>query len=58
MREKSSPEMCATLVIFKPLSKVNNHPLGENSPNLVILPTYVQQPFDWLRIPMNALILR
>jgi hypothetical protein len=29
--------MCATSVIFKPMPKVNNHPLGENSPNLVTL---------------------
>jgi hypothetical protein len=36
--EKSSPEMCATSVIFKPLTKVNNQPLGKNSPNLVTLP--------------------
>jgi hypothetical protein len=35
--EKSSPEILATFVIFKKLSKENNHPLGENSPNLVTL---------------------
>jgi hypothetical protein len=29
--------MCTTSVIFKLLSKVNNHPLGENLPNLVTL---------------------
>jgi hypothetical protein len=35
--EKSSPEICANYVIYKPLPKVNNSPLGENSPNLVTL---------------------
>jgi hypothetical protein len=29
--------MWATSVIFKKLPKVNNHPLGENSSNLVTL---------------------
>jgi hypothetical protein len=29
--------MCATSVIFKEMPKVNNHPTGENSPNLVTL---------------------
>jgi hypothetical protein len=29
--------MCATSVIFKPLPKVNNHPLRENSPDLATL---------------------
>jgi hypothetical protein len=36
--DKSSPEMCATSAILKSLSKVKNHPLSENSPNLVTLP--------------------
>jgi hypothetical protein len=35
--ERSSPETCAASVIFNPLPKVNNHPFGENSPNLVTL---------------------
>jgi hypothetical protein len=35
--EKSSPEMCASSGSFKPMPKVNNYPLGENSPNLVTL---------------------
>jgi hypothetical protein len=35
---KSSPKMWVTSVIFKKLPKVNNYPLGENSPNLVTLP--------------------
>jgi hypothetical protein len=34
---KSSPIIWATSVIFKRLSKVNNHPIGEKSPNLVTL---------------------
>jgi hypothetical protein len=29
--EKSSPERCATTVIFKPLPEVNNNQLGENA---------------------------
>jgi hypothetical protein len=29
--------MWATSVIFKKLPKANNHPLGENDPNLVTL---------------------
>jgi hypothetical protein len=29
--------MWATFVIFKKQSKVNNHTMGKNSPNLVIL---------------------
>jgi hypothetical protein len=35
--KKSSQIMCATSVIFTKLPKVNNHPLGKFSPNLVIL---------------------
>jgi hypothetical protein len=31
------PQNVATFVIFKKLPKVNNRPLGENSPNLVTL---------------------
>jgi hypothetical protein len=31
--------MCATSVIFKPMPKVNNRPLGENLPNQVTLAT-------------------
>jgi hypothetical protein len=34
---KSSTNMWATSVIFKRLPKVNNHLLGENSPNLITL---------------------
>jgi hypothetical protein len=30
--EKSSPTTCATSAILTKLPKVNNHPLGENSP--------------------------
>jgi hypothetical protein len=33
----SSPKIWDTSVIFKLLPKVNNYPLGENSPNLVTL---------------------
>jgi hypothetical protein len=36
--EKSSPKFWATTsVIFKKLPTVNNHPMGENSPNLFTL---------------------
>jgi hypothetical protein len=35
--EKSSQKMRATFLVFKTLPKVNNHPMGENSPNLVTL---------------------
>jgi hypothetical protein len=35
--EKRSPDTRVTSVIFKPLPKENNHPLGEFSPNLVTL---------------------
>jgi hypothetical protein len=31
------PKICATSVIFEPLPKVNNRPIGETSPNLVTL---------------------
>jgi hypothetical protein len=30
--------MWATYEIFRKLPKVNNHPMGENSPNLVMVP--------------------
>jgi hypothetical protein len=35
--EKSGPFIGATFVIFSKLPKVNSHPIGENSPNLVTL---------------------
>jgi hypothetical protein len=35
--EKNQPKVWATYVNFKNLPKINNHPLGENSPNLVTL---------------------
>jgi hypothetical protein len=35
--EKDGPKICATSLIFKPLPKVKNRPIGENSPNLVTL---------------------
>jgi hypothetical protein len=35
--EKSSLKICTTSVILKPLPKVNNRPIGENSPKLVTL---------------------
>jgi hypothetical protein len=34
---KSSTKMWATFVISKQLLKIKNHPMGENSPNLVTL---------------------
>jgi hypothetical protein len=36
-RGKCNPKISATSVILILLLKVNNHPLGENSPNLVTL---------------------
>jgi hypothetical protein len=35
--EKSSPRLLAVSVIFEKPPKVNNHPTGEYSPNLVTL---------------------
>jgi hypothetical protein len=35
--EKICPKFCATYAIFKTLPKVNNHPIGESSSNLVTL---------------------
>jgi hypothetical protein len=35
--EKSIPNILATSATFRKLPKVNNHPNGENSPNLVTL---------------------
>jgi hypothetical protein len=35
--EKRSLKICAISVIFITLAKVNNDPLGQNSPNLVTL---------------------
>jgi hypothetical protein len=35
--KKIGQKMWAIFLIFKNLPKVNNHPLGENSPNLVTL---------------------
>jgi hypothetical protein len=34
---KRSPKLWANSSIFTKLSKVSNHPIGENSPNLVTL---------------------
>jgi hypothetical protein len=34
---KSSQKIRATSILFKKLPKVNNHPIGENWPNLVTL---------------------
>jgi hypothetical protein len=39
-QEKSSPKICSTFVIFKPLPKANNRPMGEKSSNLVALFAY------------------
>jgi hypothetical protein len=36
-RAKSSQQFWATSVMFKELPKVNNHPIGQNSPNQVTL---------------------
>jgi hypothetical protein len=35
--EKSSTKILAASVIFTKMPKVNNHPIGENSSNLVTL---------------------
>jgi hypothetical protein len=35
--ENSSPKFLATFVLSKKMLKVNNHPMVENSPNLVTL---------------------
>jgi hypothetical protein len=35
--ENSRLKICVASVIFKKLAKVNNHPIGENSPNLATL---------------------
>jgi hypothetical protein len=37
--EKRSPKILATSLISPKLANVNNHPKGENSPNLVTLQT-------------------
>jgi uncharacterized membrane protein YoaK (UPF0700 family) len=36
-RGKSSPKIVCTSAIFQKLTKVNNRPIGEKSPNLVIM---------------------
>jgi hypothetical protein len=36
-KEKSSPKFWASIAIFKKIPKVHNHPMDENSPNLVTL---------------------
>jgi hypothetical protein len=45
-RGKSGPDMWAASVIFKLLAKVNNHPMGKNSPNLVTLVRWVVKALD------------
>jgi hypothetical protein len=35
--ERRSPKIFDTSLIFEKMLKVNNHPIGENSPNLVTL---------------------
>jgi hypothetical protein len=45
--EKSSPQICTASLIRKPLPNVNNHPIGENSPNLVTLPLFEYSNFVW-----------
>jgi hypothetical protein len=35
--ENSSPTIWATSIIFVKMAKVNRHPIGKNSPNLVAL---------------------
>jgi hypothetical protein len=43
--EKSFPKIRSSSVIFKKLSKLNYHQVGENSPNLVTLVASLVQPF-------------
>jgi hypothetical protein len=38
--------ICTTSVVLHKLPKVNSHPIGEKSPNLVTLAAYVQ----WYRL--------
>jgi hypothetical protein len=54
--EKSSPEMCAASVIFKPRPKVNNHPFGENLPNLVTLSSALPWPKVFLAESCSLLL--
>jgi hypothetical protein len=42
--------MWATFVIFQKLSKVNNHPMVENSPNLVTLVTELRGKKAWTKL--------
>jgi hypothetical protein len=46
--EKSSPIVWPTFVIFKKQPKVNNRPIGENSPNLVTLAC--RWPIQWIQL--------
>jgi hypothetical protein len=39
LQEKNSPRIFTTSAILNKLAKENNRPIGENSPNLVTLPT-------------------
>jgi hypothetical protein len=41
--KKVAQKMRATSVIIKELPKINNHRVGENSPNLVTLPGAIQR---------------
>jgi hypothetical protein len=41
-------KICSTSVIFKKLPKVNDRPIGENSPNLVTL--FLGQLYDFKNI--------
>jgi hypothetical protein len=49
--------MCATLVLFKNLPNVNNHPMGENSPNLVTLTLQSTDANELLRCVLNIVNL-
>jgi hypothetical protein len=56
-RGKGTPIMWATSVIFKKLLRVNNHPLGENSPNPVPLITWNMQPMVRINNDSHCLLL-
>jgi hypothetical protein len=49
---KSGPTIWASFVIFKKLPKVNTHPIGEKSPNLVTLLSIKVGPF--LRVMLGS----
>jgi hypothetical protein len=47
-----------TSVVFNKLSKVNNHPMGENSPNLVTLCSVCIEQKGWYKLNSNYVWVR